>query len=474
MSRQSTVLEVQNVKMPLAVGGARDNHPEEVEHNSTKSNSVDDGVPVSPTESQDESHPELNMGPTVSRRCPITHKPHSYLTSFNVNTCPACGQDIFSTKNPDSNVAPEGEYRSSSESDYDRYIRRRRRRPDSVSEFDDDEGTAGLEGGMIKHTLTFLDQSARSFRVIPWPVPFDLQKERTNYKTSDLAFEIITSLQTLLAEGDAYERQSRRGRAIVTVTAGRDMLDDPSLDVAVRRISVLVHSKALIEIIKHVVSYYPGVNLDVKPVRLAEPFAIIVHHLPQLEGILRSSDALDVVSVSQSWTEETKQLVHQQLDSFLQFFKQPSYTSLIEEEVERNARGYCTFRMLWYILRPGSTVYLSREGRLDAHIIAKATVDKRILRPGVSSPKPYEISLWHLDFDGRHIGRCAVFVSIPAFEGERSITSLKIFPVEYRDNVDGWKTRRDIEDLGEQWFKYLLGAQAHYKGEFMGPMGRQV
>lgn len=453
---------------PAGVHQTSDNPREEVDANSTKASSIDDDVLRASTESKDQVESGLKPSPTVlRRRCPNAHKPHSHLTGFNLRTCPACGQELLSDQKRWLDVATAMANGSSSETGS-------LSSDGSNTEEQFDDGDA-----LVKNTVSFLDTRGGVLRSIPWPETFNLQEERTNLRSVDLAFEIITKLQTSVPRGEHLPRLSSRdpssGRKVpLPVDSGREILNDPSLDIAVRRISVLIHSKALVEIIKSVVSYYPGVNLDSKPVKLNEPFPIIVHHLPQLEDVLRSPDVVEAVLSSHSWTQDAKQLVYRQLEAFLQFFKRPSYTSLIEEEDERNVRGYCTFRMLWYLFRPGSTVYLSRDGRLGAHIVAKVVVDKKILRPGVTSNKPYEMALWHLDFDGRHIGRCAVSVSIPAFEGERAITSLKVFPVEYRDNVDDGKTRRELENLGKQWFQYLLGTQAHYKGEFMGPIGRQV
>ncbi|KAK7972492.1 hypothetical protein PG988_006626 [Apiospora saccharicola] len=407
-------------KTPAGVHETGDNQREEVETKSANAISIDDGAPGASTGSKGQTDPGLEPNPTISWRCPITHKRHSHLKGFNMKACPACGQELPSSRKRGSDAAPESGYSSSNET-----------------------GSYSSDGLAVER-------------------PFDDYNDTANLNTNGRAFA------EAVLPGPFRPKESTP-----PVDVGREMLNDPLLDISVRRISVLVHSKALVQIIKSVVSYYPGVNLDSKPVRLIEPFPIIVHHLSQLEDILRSPDALDTVPSSHPWTKETKQLVHQQLEAFLQFFKRPNYTSLIEEEAERHSRGYCTFRMLWYLLRPGSTVYVSRDGRLGAHIIAKVKVDRKIMRPEVTSAKPYEISLWYLDFDGRHIGRCAVSVSIPAFEGERAIASLKVFPVEYRDNMDEGKTRKELESMGKRWFQYLLGSQAHYKGEFMGPIGRQ-
>ncbi|KAK8024477.1 P-loop containing nucleoside triphosphate hydrolase [Apiospora rasikravindrae] len=399
--------------------------------------------------------------PTVSGRrvsytahllCPVSHKSHAHLRGFNMKTCPACGEPVTFNQRAGSSTPPESRFmpRSETSCDYS----------DSSSVDDDcDYGdvTAGPEKAFLKNTVTIHNTLGHVVTIIPWPGTFDLDEARANTRSSDLAFEIVTTLQTSIPGGRLPPRLSKyrsRGSPMTSdysssMELGRAILNDPLMDVAVSRTSIMIHSKALTEIIKSVVSYYPGVNLDCKPVVLEEPFAVIMHHRSQLESFLQPTSTLDMTQKPSSWAARLpNELAKEQLEVFLRFFKQPKYTSPIEEEIERNAEGLCTFRMLWHLLRPGSTVYLSRDGRLSAHVIAEVIIDGKALRPEEKPTEAYEITLWHLDFDGRLVGRCEDYVSIPAFEGERSITSLNIFPVEYRDNV-------------------------HYKGEFTGPIGRQ-
>ncbi|KAK7946964.1 uncharacterized protein PG986_011285 [Apiospora aurea] len=337
-----------------------------------------------------------------------------------VLTCPACHQYLYPKRSKQvSPVAPESAVKS--------------------------EGNDNVEAEkvLVTNTVDFRDIQDDCVERVPWPGTFDLLEARKDMVDDNLAFEVVTVLETSIP---GEPRQNRI----------RSHPQGPPRGT----------SRAPFRI----VSYYPSVSLEGTTVELPEPFALLAHHLSQLEDLIADSAG---APEPHTQAAEKKDLADQQLGSLLRFLKQPKYTSPIEEEIARNEKGFCTFRMLWYLFRPGGTVYLSRDGKLDALVISDVTVDVKILRPEAKSLQPYNISLWYLDFDGRHVGRAEESVSIRAFEGERLITSLKLFPVEYRDNSDGGETKRELEDLGKRWFSYLLGAQSHYTGEFVGPLGRK-
>jgi hypothetical protein len=131
--------------------------------------------------------------------------------------------------------------------------------------------------------------------------------------------------------------------------------------------------------------------------------------------------------------------------------------------------------MLWLLFKPGKTVYMESGGQLYAYVIRSMEVDKGILSATSRLQSPqYVVELWNLDFDGRFVGRTCTLVTIAHFDGERQVTSLKIFPCEFIDRQDNGETRRNLEDLGAKWYSYLRGRQLFYSGELIGPPKRQV
>ncbi|KAK8073425.1 hypothetical protein PG994_004324 [Apiospora phragmitis] len=455
-------------KHPDDAGAAEDTTGEEEGIAPDDARKVDDDNALS--EPMNAVKPQTELEHNATLWCPITMRSHAMLMDFRVYTCPVCRQYLLPklAKKPPTVPAPASESNSESEDDNDK----------------DKSERIESERILVTNTVDFRDALDDCVDRAPWPATFDLLEARKDVVDSDLAFEVVTILETSIPgePGQAGLRNYPQGPVRGNLRApfrgqtipASNILSDPNLEIAVRQTTITIHSKALIELIKSVVSYYPSAKLDGRTVDLAEPFALLAHHYPQLEVLMARNFVSAETQEHETQKAGEEHLVYRQLECLLRFLKQPKYISSIEDEIAINARGLCTFRMLWYLLRPGSTVYLSRDGRLSAHIISDVIVDEKILRPKAKWVWPYEVYLWHLDFDGRHVGRSEDLVSIPAFEGEKLITSLRIFPVEYRDNSDGGETKRELEDQGKRWFGYLSGAQAHYSGDFIGPLGRQV
>jgi len=62
------------------------------------------------------------------------------------------------------------------------------------------------------------------------------------------------------------------------------------------------------------------------------------------------------------------------------------------------------------------------------------------------------------------VGRRQHEVTIAPFEGEREITSLRVFPAEFIDSSPELSPRKRLEDRGEKFYSMLLGKQMDYNG----------
>ena len=134
----------------------------------------------------------------------------------------------------------------------------------------------------------------------------------------------------------------------------------------------------------------------------------------------------------------------------------------------------CTFRMIWLLFKPGTTIYVQTGGNVKARVVEKIYVDPRVLHGESKTILPMVLTLWHLEYDGRYVGRRSTKVLIPPFDGERLVTSLPAFPCDFLDRADGNKTRQTLESLGKRWFELLQGGMIHYIGEFVGHKGSSV
>lgn len=187
---------------------------------------------------------------------------------------------------------------------------------------------------------------------------------------------------------------------------------------------------------------------------LDEPYAVIGHHLRELESLRQGpqDSALDPKTT-------------EHLGLLLDYLHTNVYKDKIDAERILHLKDLCTFQMLWLLFKPGTTVYLEFRGNLEAYVVQSVVSDPAILSDVKQRLEPYKIKLWSLRYDGRFVGRTSTEVVLPPFGGERAITSLKVFPCEYRDKTDGGKTKRQLEENGRKWYNLLLGKQMRYHGE---------
>jgi hypothetical protein len=329
----------------------------------------------------------------------------------------------------------------------------------------------------------------------------------------------------------------------------RSALQDPAIFMTVDSTAVTIRSLALIKALKSVVAYYPQVSLDAYTIALGEPYALIAHHLDELEefrsryqpmitdhpgdgGNRRISertsagatpnspeyregfDAADsgeqcqptdvnpnemeasVIATSnesQSPGEgdgakiaasrdigpnTSQELGAMHLGLLLEFLNERfALKQQVQEERARHRKSpaACTFRMLWLLFKPGSTVYVQTgDAKVSASVVQSITVDSGVLSSTEGQISPLAVKLWHLDFDGRFVGRRSLSISIPHFDGERAVTSLRVFPCHFLDQTDGGETRNRLEKDGARWYKLLQGGLVHYDGELLGGEGRSV
>lgn len=124
--------------------------------------------------------------------------------------------------------------------------------------------------------------------------------------------------------------------------------------------------------------------------------------------------------------------------------------------------------MLWLLLRPGTDIYyehydeLSPKG-MDCFVVKKVEGG----RSG-SSVVPYSVHMWHLDFNGVTVGRREIIVSIFPFEGEKIISSLKVYPCQYlveASQASGpftWRER--LIKAGQMFFQLTKKSCMDYSG----------
>jgi hypothetical protein len=344
-------------------------------------------------------------------------------------------------------------------------------------------GTSGE--GDVSYSIEYQDAGRHHITEQPWPRLFDISDARQHSgATTNSPFAVTTVLDTSILPNPM--RTSVETRHLFQ----DKILENPDVALSVQGMKVTIYSQVIIQVLREVVSYYPSTNLRSSKIEILEPFCIIAHHISELEsynatcrdpetswttgerkpdstlGIGASTLMLEVKPDTSARTDGTTQ---GQIRLLLDFFKKACPVEIIDREKKLYAMEppLCTFRMLWLVFKPGTTVYVKSEGRIAARVVQSVDVDSGILSNPAREPSAYILRLWYLDFDGYKVGRRCCSETIHPFENEKEILSLDVFPCAFLDKMDAGKNRRELETYGRKWFSFLRGGHVLYSGRFL-------
>ena len=319
---------------------------------------------------------QMSYAASASLWCPINGRSHLTIVGEGMNTCPTCSQDLQSKPISNINTKPVSEA-AQGEKDNPTAA------PSTSSDVTETKGEDKVAGNttLVSYYVAFRnDEDIWSGRV-SWSRPFDLAPApKPVLSKQSCVFDVTTFLNTTLPRNRYYPRSATEE------VLKKSIIDDPDVDVSVKKSEITIHSQAILKTIAAVATYYPSVDLTRRSVTLSEPYTIIAHYLQELED----SQAAGNRDVDQNATpsagtvangpESYKTTKFEHLSLLLQFFEVTGIRMKIEEEKVRHAKGFCTFRMLWLLFKPGTTVYVQSGSRPCACVISALRIDPRILQ----------------------------------------------------------------------------------------------
>ena len=271
----------------------------------------------------------------------------------------------------------------------------------------------------------------------------------------------------------------------------RNSLDGQSLDGNSQPMKVLadvgtymtIRSKFVLDNLKDIIHYHPSLSLQAEWLTIQEPFCMLLHYRQELTE--RRDQLKQTASKSASPEEDSSSIAHEHLAYLTNFISQ-RYDDAISRETARyqDTSAMCTYDWVWLLFRPGSIVYAWEENVLRAHIVEDH--DRRVgeqrdgrIRPKTLSnmddvkrlprPKRLKVVVWTLDFDGERCGRRRETYYIPAFDGERPVLSLPIFPKEFLKYEKRVHQTLSTEDFliqrGKLFFEMARKNYKEYDGE---------
>ena len=183
---------------------------------------------------------------------------------------------------------------------------------------------------------------------------------------------------------------------------------------------VNIHSQKLVNALRAVVEYYPGLSLLGNYISIPEPYELLIYHRAEL-----------IKYKTQHPEEHTREYqieCNEHIDLVLNFLES-RFGEVLQEEDNRHKRDppVCTFEYLWLLLKPGVLCYHSvGQERLEPYVYDRSSGG---IEKGLATN--YHIAMWNIDFDGEKLGRHTKLITIQPFDGEREINSLTIYPTKF-------------------------------------------
>lgn len=212
-------------------------------------------------------------------------------------------------------------------------------------------------------------------------------------------------------------------------------------------------SPLLVHALNAVVEYYPGRTASGNTY-MNPPYKLLTHHRAAL-------DAYKLKHPSQHSAEHIEEC-NRHIDIALTFLKSVSGKEL-ELEIARHTQNppMATFEYYWLLLKPGAMVYCTLYNIVSSYMIK--SVDGGI-ENGVATP--YKIMMWNIEYDGRTLGRSTSMETINPFDGERPISSMAVYPVQFHVDKPGETTMRErLVTRGKKYIELTEQSYRDYNGQ---------
>jgi len=213
-----------------------------------------------------------------------------------------------------------------------------------------------------------------------------------------------------------------------------------------------IRSSLLLNALRSLVKYSSNDSEPLVDGMFSFPFKELYHHREELLEYQNGSS-----SARANHTLENNDKCDRHISVLVDYLdKEPTVQLQSVKNLWAQKAPTTTFAGLWLLLKPGSDVYITEYGQLNACVLDLVYGGLEYSSRTVTA-NDYKIHVWYLVFDGRVIKRKSKVISVPVFDGEREIMSLPIFPTYFQDQLDGGSLRRKLIERGEKVFCYAKG-----------------
>lgn len=402
-------------------------------------------------------------GLSASLWCPVRRRNHANLIEFGLEWCPRCKQDLKPPLEIEV-VAPRAESVDTAEEASEE--------GNSDGSQSDNDSEADQESNPM-FGIQFVDNAGGHVTRRPWHEILDLQIERAKMsRQTGPPVETVTVVATSLS---SEWRKHMAPSELENLASG--FLTNPNYTMEIEYMRVDIRSDHIKQALRQIVTYSPGSGLANELMFMIMPYCLFYHHWDAIKAYQRTFKGAKDYDESNGRTNPTTQkpgfkpcdeITYNHLIVLRNAIESQNLAAVIEEKKRyKQSPALATFGMLWLLLKPGTTIYTKIHGKLAACVIKAFDFSPPFSLRKESSA--YRVQLWHLQYDGKVLGRHELVRYISAFEGEKRLIDLEIIPAEFYDAYDGGGLRKRLEARGEKYFKFISGPrQVNYRGDSLG------
>lgn len=189
--------------------------------------------------------------------------------------------------------------------------------------------------------------------------------------------------------------------------------------------SIVVQSPLLKKLLAGVLKNYPGVTVGLNRLEFSGKFEPLIHRWAELQAAISK---LGHETEDQRTTKAHAELLQ---DVLVKEFK-----NMIDTSQDMKSKRVMTYEHLWTLFQPGATVF----ARQDGQETAMSLVETRYGQDAKGVPC-FWLTCKYVDWDGAKFGTNKINLSISMYTGTRSISSLRVYPLEYHHEGEAIRTR---------------------------------
>ncbi|BCR94419.1 uncharacterized protein AKAW2_11465S [Aspergillus luchuensis] len=317
----------------------------------------------------------------------------------------------------------------------------------------------------IKYTYDCFNYDGADFKEThDTPVQLKVVKEPKQPSPTEepsCLFEIVTKIMVRRPPGGMPEDAERPSLEFMKVEN-------------VNKARMIIYSLSLLDAIREVVKYYPSQNLIGDEVTVHEPYRVLIHHIRELRELRDRLDTNTAAKPDAHLLEKCRHLevLLQFLDPVVQRMVLPADKRLLKETPT------VIFEDIWYLLKPGSLCYFLNDNIWLGGIIENVQYSEK----SDDEEEAWMVSVMFQDSDfHQHVfGPAPRLISIEAFDGEKVVTTLPVFPCQFHDRQDNGSRRaafqrrgalvRDIVWGGYKYMRYSGRLMDNKKRKYDGPV----